>query len=181
MNQQHGQNSRSNRLRHYLGHSRRKQTRSCSFQLLIAITLGSSVVGAAEPLARWYLMSWDSLTRVAPLPAQVREWADARCTITSATQLTQLKRILRLERLRSGRPPTRDLRFVVDIRRGDGGLESYYADRFSLMSADYNRWRKIGGGFRREIDSFVQSCSLKSSNQSLQPTVTCCAFTFFYD
>ncbi|PYV78593.1 MAG: hypothetical protein DMG96_07225 [Acidobacteria bacterium] len=82
-------------------------------------------------------MSWDSLTRVAPLPAQVREWADARCTITSATQLTQLKPILRLERLRSGRPPTRDLRFVVDIRRGDGGLESYYADRFSLMSADY--------------------------------------------
>ena len=115
-------------------------------------------------------MSWDSLTHVAPLPAQVRQWAEARCSLYSATELAQLKTILQFDRLRAGTPPTRDLRFVVDIRRDDGSLESYYADRFGLMSADFTRWRKIGGGFRREIDSFVRSRSSKSSNKSLQPT-----------
>src|SRR5438128_317283 len=115
-------------------------------------------------------MSWDSLTRVAPLPAQVRQWAEAGCSIHTAAELAQLKAILRLDRLRAGTPPTRDLRFVVDIWRADGSLESYYADRFGLISADFTRWRKIGGGFRRQIDSFVHSRSPKSSNHSLQPT-----------
>jgi hypothetical protein len=136
----------------------------------IAITLAPSVASAEEPSARCYLMSWDSLTRTAPLPAQVRQWAEARCSIHTAAELAQLNAILRLDRLRSGTPPTRDLRFVVDIQRGDGSSESYYADRFGLMSADMKRWRKLGSGFRREIDSFVRPRSSKSSNHAMQRT-----------
>jgi hypothetical protein len=136
----------------------------------LAITLASSVASAAEPLAKCYLMSWDTLTRVAPLPAHVRQWAEARCSIHTAAELAQLKAILRLDHLRPGTPPTRDLRFVVDIRRTDGNLESYYADRFGLMSADFTRWRKIGGGFRRQIDSFVHSVDPSHlTNRSSQP------------
>jgi hypothetical protein len=128
------------------------------FRALILIwALWLSTSGAAEPLARCYLMGWDIETRSAPHPAEVRQWADARCSVRTAAELARFKTILRLEHLYSAVPMTRDLRFVVDIRAADGAMESYYADRFFLMSAYYTRSRKIDGGFRREMDRFVQA------------------------
>lgn len=124
--------------------------------LCIAATLSSRAAHAEDALAKCYLMGWHTATHVAPRPAQVREWADIRCSVKTPVQMARLRSILAVERLRPGTPPTRDLRFVVDIRRSGGGVESYYADRFGLMSADMGRWRRIGGGFRKDIDRFVR-------------------------
>jgi hypothetical protein len=126
--------------------------------LFYALALFAPAIKAAEPLARCYLIYWDTDFRAAPSPQVVRLRADFRCTIQSPAQFARLKTILQLERLRNSPPDTRDLRFVVDFRRTDGSSESYYADRFFLMSADMARSRRVGDGFRREIDSFVRSC-----------------------
>jgi hypothetical protein len=115
------------------------------------------VLHAAEPLARCYLIPWQTMFRVAPRPQQVRKWADLYCTIDSPDELARLKTILQLEKVRSAPPGTRDLRLVVDFLRSDGSEESYYADRFYLMSADFRHSRQVDIAFQRAIDSFIRS------------------------
>ena len=126
--------------------------------LVIALVSIISAVGACEALARdvlvkCYLMSWEIDTAIAPHPPDVRQMAELRCAVTTPAGLARLRSILASERLRRQPPVTRDLRFVVDIRHSDGTLESYYADRFFLMSADFRRSRRIDRtGFRAAVD-----------------------------
>jgi hypothetical protein len=131
---------------------------TCLCTMLCATASPFRTLHAAEPLARCYLIPWHTMFRVAPRPQQVRQWADLYCTIESPAQLARLKAILRLEKLRTSSPSTRDLRLVIDLLRADGSEESYYGDRFYLMSADFRHSRRVNGGFEREIDSFIRSC-----------------------
>jgi hypothetical protein len=66
---------------------------------VFCIEVSIPVVHGAHPLARCYLMGWDTRTRVALLPEQVRQWADVRCAIYSATEVAELKTILQLDRI----------------------------------------------------------------------------------
>ena len=115
---------------------------------------------AATALAECYLMDWELDTAVAPSPEKVRQWARQRGThrsVRTDAELARLREILRLEGLKPRRPTTRDLRFVVDIRISGGRVESYYGDRFFLMSSDFTRSRRLKRSFQKEVSAFVGS------------------------
>ena len=116
----------------------------------------SPSTSAAAALAECYLMDWELDTAVAPSPENVRQWGTRRSVDTKA-DFARLMQILTVERLKPRRPTTRDLRFVVDIRVSGGRVESYYADRFFLMSSDFTRSRELKRTFQKEVSAFMRS------------------------
>ena len=126
----------------------------------VALLLASMQGLAAKSLAECYLMDWNVDTAIAASPENVRQWArqyGTRCTVETEAQFARLREILALQRLKSRRPATRDFRFVVDVRLPGRRVESYYADRFALVSSDFRRSRKVDSTFQKDVSTFVRS------------------------
>jgi len=104
-----------------------------------------------------FFMSWDTETRAAQRPGDVRAHPDVTVRTVDPTCLTDLMTALGLEALAKSRRDQGqgDARLVVDLRDDQGKLVTYYADRFELMSEDTLLRRPIDQKFRDQVGGLL--------------------------
>jgi hypothetical protein len=131
-------------------------SRTCCIIVLLPIAALSVEAGTKAPRfvqADVYFMSWETMTRSAQRPAEVRSHPDVVVRGVEGECLKGLIGALRLDELKPSRKGGGDARLVIDFRDASGKLVTYYADSFRLMSEDASSSRQIDEGFKYLVGS----------------------------
>jgi hypothetical protein len=97
-----------------------------------------------------YFYGWEMETRARLTLEQVRKSSRMTTTILDEGLATRFGELLRLREMvaRTDEVVNADPRLVIDMRRRDGKMETYFASWSHLFSADGRRLRKIDARFR---------------------------------
>ncbi|THF67414.1 hypothetical protein E6C76_03350 [Pseudothauera nasutitermitis] len=124
--------------------------------LLIALLLASTTAFAQVRTATIFLVPWEIETRSALGPSKVREYALVKTVIFEKHLAQSLLKWLTSESFNPPEVnPPLNFRLVIDFTLEDGSVESYYANRQTLLEKRSGKVRSIDEEFRSRFSFFL--------------------------
>ncbi len=129
----------------------------CSMARAQTAAQRAAEIAAQNPseTATIYYYGWHTETRRRLYPEDVRRDAPVVVTVRDASQVAKIRHWLVLGALQA-EECKEDVRLVVDLQIPNQAVESYYAGRFNLCSADSKRGRLIDEAFRKHFQMILE-------------------------